>query len=109
MPSELVGWEMLDKLADNLYGDGDPSQVYSDRSPLRFETDGNQYRIVMDLPFTEKGDVQLFRAKDDSVIVQVGSQKCNIALPDTLRGAKMKGAELTEHKLIIRFEKEENQ
>jgi len=107
MPSELVGWEMLSKLADNLYGDTDPAAVYSDRSPLRFESEGKEHRIVMDLPFTEKGDVQLFRAKDDSVIVQVGSQKCNIALPDTLRGAKMKGAELTEHKLIIRFEKEE--
>jgi arsenite-transporting ATPase len=107
MPSELVGWEMPSKLADDLYGDSDPAAIYSDRSPLRFESEGREHRIVMDLPFTEKGDVQLFRAKDDSVIVLVGSQKCNIALPDTLRGAKMKGAELTEHKLIIRFEKEE--
>ena len=105
-PSELVGWDALSNLADDLYGDTDPAAVYSDRSPLRFESDGNEYRIVLDLPFKDKGDIQLFKAKDDSVIVLVGSQKCNIALPDTLKKAKMKGAEMKHEKLIIRFEKE---
>ena len=108
-PSELVGWEMLDKLADDLYGDTDPSQVYSERSPLRFVTEDGEYRIELDLPFKHKGDIQLFKAKDDSVIVLVGSQKCNIALPDTLKRAKMKGAEMKDEKLIIRFEKEETE
>lgn len=108
-PSELVGWEMLDKLADDLYGDTDPAAVYSDRSPLRFVTEGGEYRIELNLPFKHKGDIQLFKAKDDSVIVLVGSQKCNIALPDTLKKAKMKGAEMKDEKLIIRFEKEETE
>jgi len=106
-PSELVGWDMLDKLADDLYGDTDPSQVYSDRSPLRFVTEDGGYNIELDLPFKHKGDIQLFKAKDDSVIVLVGSQKCNIALPDTLKKARMKGAEMKDGKLIIRFVKEE--
>jgi arsenite-transporting ATPase len=108
-PSELVGWDMLDKLADDLYGDTDPSVVYSDRSPLRFVTEDGQHRIELDLPFKHKGDIQLFKAKDDSVIVLVGSQKCNIARPDTLKRAKMKGAEMKDEKLIIRFEKEETE
>lgn len=108
-PSELVGWDMLDKLADDLYGDTDPAAVYSDRSPLRFVTEEKEYRIELDLPFKHKGDIQLFKAKDDSVIVLVGSQKCNIALPDTLKRARMRGAEMKDEKLIIRFEKEETQ
>ena len=83
--------------------------MYSDRSPLRFVTEGGEHRIELNLPFKHKGDIQLFKAKDDSVIVLVGSQKCNIALPDTLKKAKMKGAEMKDEKLIIRFEKEETE
>ena len=108
-PSELVGWDALDKLADDLYGDTDPSAVYSERSPLRFVTEDDEYRIELELPFKHKGDIQLFKAKDDSVIVLMGSQKCNIALPDTLKKAKMRGAEMKDEKLIIRFAKEETE
>ena len=107
MPSELVGWDMLDRLADNIYGDSDPSAVYSDRSPMSFELVDNIYRITMDLPFADKSQIELFRTKDDSIIVHVGSQKRNVALPDTMRHAKMIGAELKDEKLIITFQKEE--
>lgn len=107
MSSELVGWDMLDRLATNIYGDLDPSQVFSDRSPMRFETEGDEYRMILDLPFTKKEDVGLFKAKDDSVIVHVGSQKRNLALPDVLKKAAMTGAELKDQKLIIRFRKGE--
>lgn len=108
-PSELVGWEMLDHLADNLYGDTDPSQLYSDKSPLSFESGDSEYRILLDLPFTEKGDLKLYKAKDDSVIVHVGSQKRDISLPDTMKKMKMTGAELKDHRLIIKFIKEETE
>ena len=107
MPSELVGWDMLDRLADNIYGDTDPSAVYSDKSPMSFELVGDIYKITMDLPFTDKSNIELFRTKDDSIIVHVGSQKRNVALPDTMRHAKMLGAELKDGKLTITFQKEE--
>ena len=61
----------------------------------------------MDLPFTDKSNIELFRTKDDSIIVHVGSQKRNVALPDTMRHAKMLGAELKDGKLTITFQKEE--
>lgn len=107
MSSELLGWEMLDKLATNIYGDMDPAQVFSERSPMRFESDDSEYRMILDLPFTKKEDIDLFKSKDDSVIVHVGSQKRNVSLPDVLKKAKMTGAELKDQKLIIKFEKEE--
>ena len=107
MPSELVGWDMLDKLADNIYGDTDPTTVFSDRSPMSFELIDDIYRITMDLPFTDKSQVELFRTKDDSIIVHVGSQKRNVALPDSMRHSTMIGAELKDEKLILTFKKEE--
>jgi len=107
MPSELVGWDMLDKLADNIYGDTDPTTVFSDRSPMSFELIDDIYKITMDLPFTDKSQVELFRTKDDSIIVHVGSQKRNVALPDSMRHSTMIGAELKDEKLILTFKKEE--
>ena len=107
MSSELVGWDMLDRLADNIYGDTDPSAVYSNRSPMWFESRDDMYLIHMDLPFTDKSQIELFKAKDDSVIIHVGSQKRNVALPDSMRHAKMAGAELKDGTLTISFKKEE--
>jgi arsenite-transporting ATPase len=109
MPSELVGWDMLDKLADNIYGDTDPSAVYSDRSPMSFELVDNIYKVTMDLPFTDKSQIELFRTKDNSIIIHVGSQKRNVALPDSMRHSTMIGAELKDEKLILTFKKEEYQ
>ena len=109
MPTEMLGWDMLNKMADNIYGDTDPAQVYSDRSPMRFVSDGNLHKIVMDIPFVEKSQVDLYKTKDDSVIVIVGSQKRNIGLPATLAHAKMIGAELKNHELTITFRRDEEQ
>ncbi len=108
MPRELLGWDALNQLADNLYGKSDPTEVYSDRSPMRFESDDTHHRIVLDLPFAEKSQVELYRTKDDSVIVQVGSQKRNIGLPATLSHAVLEGAELKNHELTISFRREED-
>ncbi|MBR1974090.1 MAG: ArsA family ATPase, partial [Candidatus Methanomethylophilaceae archaeon] len=44
---------------------------------------------------------------DDSIIVHVGSQKRNVALPDSMRHSTMIGAELKDEKLILIFKKEE--
>ena len=74
---------------------------------MSFELIDDIYRITMDLPFTDKSQVELFRTKDDSIIVHVGSQKRNVALPDSMRHSTMIGAELKDEKLILTFKKEE--
>lgn len=108
MTTEMLGWDLLDKMADNIFGDSDPTEVYSNRSPMRFVKEDNIYKIIMELPFAEKKNIELFRSKDGSVIVHVGSQKRNVALPLTLTHAKMLGAELKNEELIISFRGEEN-
>ncbi len=109
MPTEIVGWDRLDQMADNIFGDSDPTEIYSDKSPISFEKNGDTYYIRMELPFVEKGDLELFRTKDGSVIIMVGSQKRNIALPATLVSAKMVGAELKNEELVISFRREEDE
>ena len=108
MNTELLGLDLLDKMADNIFGDSDPTDVYSDHSPMRFTKEDGIYKIILELPFIEKKDIELFRTNDGSVIVHVGSQKRNIALPLTLTHAKMIGAELKNEELIISFRGEDN-
>ena len=75
---------------------------------MRFTKEDGIYKIILELPFIEKKDIELFRTNDGSVIVHVGSQKRNIALPLTLTHAKMIGAELKNEELIISFRGEDN-
>ncbi|MBR4697316.1 MAG: TRC40/GET3/ArsA family transport-energizing ATPase, partial [Candidatus Methanomethylophilaceae archaeon] len=105
MRTELRGLDKLDKMADMIFGDRDPSEVYSSESPMSFRTEDGIDRLVMKMPFVEKADVELFRLDASVIMVHVGSQKRNIQLPDTLIHAEVKGAEFKDGKLIIKFKR----
>ena len=108
MRTELRGLDKLDKMADMIFGDRDPSEVYSSESPMSFRTEDGIDRLVMKMPFVEKADVELFRLDASVIMVHVGSQKRNIQLPDTLIHAEVKGAEFKDGKLIIKFKRRDN-
>ena len=104
--TELRGLEMLDVMADDVFGDEDPAKTYSTESPMSFRTEGDIDLLVMKMPFVEVADVELFRVDAISLMVHVGSQKRNIHLPDSLISAKILGADFIDNELIIRFKRE---
>ncbi len=108
MKTELRGLEKLDEMANMVFGDEDPSKVYSSASPMTFETVDGIDRLVMKVPFVDKADVELFRIDASSIMVHIGSQKRNIQLPDTLVHADVVGAEFKDGKLIIRFKRRDH-
>jgi len=103
---ELRGLEMLDAMAQEIYGDEDPTMVYSSESPMSFRTENGEDHLVMKMPFVEAADVELFRVDSTSLIVHVGSQKRNIHLPDSLISAEILGADFIDDELIIKFKRE---
>jgi len=103
LPTELMGPEKLDSLAETLFGDSDPSEVYATESPMRFSTEEDFHILSLKLPFAMKGEVELYRSHDTSLIVQVGGHKRNIDLPTTLKDAELMGAEMKEEMLKIKF------
>ncbi len=105
MPTELVGPERLDDLADMLFDGDDPTQIYSRESPMKFWAEEGANVMSLVLPFSEKGEVELYNKEGDSLIVQVGNHRRNITLPLSLARADMLGAELKDGRLQIRFEK----
>lgn len=102
---ELRGLDMLEAMADEIYGDEDPTKTYSSESPMSFRTDGDIDLLVMKMPFVDAADVELVRVDSSSLMVHVGSQKRNIHLPDSLVTAEILGADFIDNELIIRFKR----
>jgi arsenite-transporting ATPase len=107
MPTEMMGSDKLDALAEMIFGDSDPAEVYATESPMRFFSEKEHHILSLKLPFAAKGDIELYRARDTSLIVQVGGHKRNIDLPLVLKDAELVGAEMKDETLTIRFRREE--
>jgi arsenite-transporting ATPase len=109
MPTEVLGTDRLEAMADMLFGDEDPAEVYSSESPMSFVTEDGIDKLIMKMPFVEKGDVELYKTKDGSLIVHVGSQKRSVNLPLTLASARILGADFKNGRLTIRFRRDSNE
>ena len=103
--TELKGIPMLAAMAEEIYGDSDPTKTYSNESPMSFRYDNGIDMLVMKMPFVEAADVELFRVDATSLIVHVGSQKRNIHLPDSLISSEVLGADFIDDELIIKFKR----
>ncbi len=105
MRTELRGEDKLRSMAAMIYGDEDPSKIYSNASPMSFETVDGEDHLVMRMPFVDSKDVELYRIDPATLMVHVGSQKRNVQLPDVLAHSDVVGAEFKDDKLIIRFKR----
>lgn len=108
LPTEMIGEDKLELLADMLFGTGDPTENHAQERPMQFITEGEEDILSLKLPFSDKSEVQIFRKNKETLIVQVGTHKRNIALPLTLSHSKVQGAELKEDRLLIRFKRVED-
>jgi arsenite-transporting ATPase len=106
MPREVLGIKALEKLADELFKDGDPSEVYSTESPMKMFDEGNTSVLALKLPFPMNQKLELYTRKDD-LTVQLGAFKKSITLPHSMTNKKLLGAEMDDGWLKIRFEGEE--
>ncbi|MHB1005281.1 MAG: ArsA family ATPase [Chloroflexota bacterium] len=100
---EVVGFDMLRRLATRAYGGLDPTKVfYEGRPPQNLvQTDGT-YTLTVPLPLVAKGAVDLTRTGDD-LVVRIGNHKRNLVLPRTLSGLETKDAKLENGELRITF------
>jgi arsenite/tail-anchored protein-transporting ATPase len=100
---EVLGGEMLDRLAGALFGDGDPAAVMHDRLAQELSLEGKRAELRLDLPFVSKGDVALKKIGLE-LVVRVDGQKRTIALPGALAGFKPTSAKLDAGSLVVGFE-----
>lgn len=100
---EVVGFDALERLAKDIYGDKDPTKVFYKGKTMDIKKLGRkEYVMRLKLPFLKKEDIDLKQVGDE-LLVRVGNFKRNILLPDSLMGLSPEGAKFEDEDLVIRF------
>ena len=85
---EIVGLDSLAEMADSIYGDEDPSQIFYTRSRSAFARSGTNYELQIHLPFVGKEEVDI-KHREGDLFVTVGPYKREIiAAPRAQRQAR---------------------
>ena len=99
---EIIGIEPLGELAQAIFGDLDPTQVYH-RGPIQEVVhEGDTYILRLPLPHVEMDKV-LMTKKGDEMIVEIGNFKRDITLPAVLANQDAKLARFVDKALEIHF------
>jgi arsenite-transporting ATPase len=103
---EVVGLDMLRRMAESIYGDGDPTGVYFVGQTHSVEKKDGRYILRLPLPFVGKQELQLTRSGDE-LIVHIGNRKRNLILPRVLASLEVQSAKFDEDTLVITFGEDE--
>jgi arsenite-transporting ATPase len=104
LEKEVVGPEMLDRLADEVFGERDPAAILHHELAQELSGSNGQATLRLALPFAERGDIELKKIGLE-VIVRVGGQKRTIILPPTMAAYATSGARFEGGALEVTFEK----
>jgi arsenite/tail-anchored protein-transporting ATPase len=99
---EIVGLDALGEMAESIYADRDPAEIYYHSVPQRLRKVGLEYELSLHLPFVDKTDIALSH-RDGELFVTVGPYKREISLPRVLNGKVTRGARLEEGTLRVMF------
>jgi arsenite/tail-anchored protein-transporting ATPase len=101
---EVVGPEMLDRLAAAVFAEHDPAAVLHDQISHELAADNGRAWLRLALPFAEREQLELKKIGLE-VVVRVGSQKRTILLPPAMAGYAASGARFEDGSLEIMFER----
>jgi arsenite/tail-anchored protein-transporting ATPase len=101
---EVLGPEMLDRLAATVFHDADPAAVLHEDISQELATENGRATLRVAVPFAERDQLQLKKIGLE-VVVRVGAQKRTIILPPALAGYAASGARFEDGALEIVLEK----
>ena len=99
---EVVGLEMLRRMAESIYGDQDPTLIFYHGQTQTIEKVDGEYRLNLRLPFVTKEKLTLTRSGDE-LIVHIGNYKRNLILPRVLAGLEVQQARFEGGALTVTF------
>ena len=100
---EVVGPEMLDRLAGEAFADADAGAVLHEHLTQELVVGPDAAELRLDLPFAERGDVSLKKIGLE-LVVAVDGQKRTLALPAALGDYRPTGATLRDGALHVTFD-----
>jgi arsenite-transporting ATPase len=99
---EIVGVDLLEDLAAEVYGRRDVLDVLYRDDPIRVRKRPGGYVLSMRLPFVSRDDLDIHRHGEE-LLVRVGSYKRNLILPATLQRLEVRGAAFVGDRLEVGF------
>ncbi len=99
---EVVGQEMLSRMAAAIYGERNPADRFATSNSQRIDKDGSEYVLTLKVPFVDRSDVDLSRHNGE-LYVTVGNYRREIALPRVLARRDTAGASIQDGELRVRF------
>jgi arsenite-transporting ATPase len=99
---EMVGIDLLRRLAKALYGSADPTQFFYRGRPYEVVRQNGGFTLSVDLPFTEKQQISLSRHADE-LVIDLGTWRRTLVLPRILVDAPTEGARFDNGTLKIDF------
>ncbi len=100
--SEVLGYKNLERLAEEIYGDKNPAEIFYSASSYNFFKKDGTYILRLNLPFVTKNEVELNKIGDE-LVIRVGGFKKHIILPRSFALSKPKKAKVEGKTLIINF------
>ena len=99
---EVIGAEMLDRLAAELFSDHDPAAILHDQLAQRLEMGEEGALLRLDLPFVDKSDISLKKIGLE-LVVGIDGQRRTIALPPPVAALQPTGARFENGTLEVSF------
>lgn len=99
---EVVGLELLQRMAQEIYGENDPIKMFYQERPISMKREENRHLISISLPNTLKEELDVW-VKGESLIVKTPNYKRNILLPRSFWGLPIQNASYKNGRLNIIF------
>jgi arsenite/tail-anchored protein-transporting ATPase len=101
---EVLGLDRIRELAGEMFGGRqDPAAVTRTERPYSFRKRNGRYEVRLQAPFAAKGEVGLFK-KGEELVVEVGTVRRHVGLPQSMAGLSPVRARLEEGVLVVELQ-----
>ncbi len=101
-PHEVLGFDRLRRLGEDVFQKDDPTRIYSRSRPVRFFSRHGKKYVQFELPFAGKEALEVYTRRD-TLFVKVGWYKRTLLLPYAYAGAKVGEAHFQDGLLSVEF------
>ena len=102
MDNELRKYEILKKVANEIYGEVKPEDVLFQDKVFTVKKDESGYKLSINMPFVDKSEMNLSQ-NGDEITISIKNERRKIVLPTKLQSKEIKSAKYDEDKLNIYF------
>lgn len=104
---EVVGTEGLTRLAADVYGSNDPSNILFQHAIFEITKQQQEYLLKMRMPMLDRSRLRI-RTTGTELVLQVENQRRIISLPSAMTGYRPARANYQEEYLLVHFTKPSN-